>query len=198
MGHSSGGFGALHLAMNHPGRFSAVACHAGDMGFDLCYLSDLGSAISGVARAGGLSGFLASFWADHKPGRAAFAAINVLAMAAAYSPDPSATPFPARLPLNFETGEVDFEVLRSWQRFDPIHQIDDPASIAALKALRLLFIDVGDKDEYNLHYGARRFVAKLVAAEVPHTYEEFPGGHGGTRYRFDRSLRLLAEALQPV
>jgi len=195
MGHSSGGFGALHLTMNHPGRFAAAACHAGDMGFDLCYLSDLGSALTGVARAGGLESFLPAFWADHKPGRATFAAINVLAMAAAYSPDPDASPIPARLPLDFETGEVDFEVLRSWQRFDPIHQIDDPARADALRQLALLFIDVGDRDEYNLHYGARRFVSKLIAADIPHTFEAFPGGHGGTRYRFDRSLELLARAL---
>ena len=195
MGHSSGGFGALHLAMNHPGRFQAAACHAGDMGFDLCYLSDLSKAVMGVAKAGGLERFVDAFWEDHNPGRAAFAAINVLAMAAAYAPDPDASPIPAHLPVNFDTGEVHFDILERWQAFDPVHQIDTPARAAALAELRLLFIDVGDRDEYALHYGARRFVSKLKASGIRHIYEEFPGGHGGTRYRFDRSLRLLADAL---
>ncbi len=195
MGHSSGGFGALHLAMNHPGAFSAAACHAGDMGFDLCYLSDLGKAVTGIAKNGGLEGFLDEFWANNKPGGQAFAAINLLAMAAAYSPNTIATPFPADLPVDFETGAVDFAVLQSWSRFDPIHQVEEPAKAAALRALDLLFIDVGSRDEYNLHYGARRFVKKLAAAGIGHLYEEFPGGHGGSRYRFDRSLRLLADTL---
>jgi len=195
MGHSSGGFGALHLAMNHPGAFAAAACHAGDMGFDLCYIGDLGKAVRGVAKSGGLEGFLNEFWASNNPGGAAFAAINVLAMAAAYSPNPTASPFPADLPVDFETGEVDFGVLQSWSRFDPIHQVGEPAKAAALRALDLLYIDVGNRDEYNLHYGARRFVKKLDLAQIEHVYEEFPGGHGGSRHRFNRSLRLLADAL---
>ena len=195
MGHSSGGFGALHLAMNHPGTFAAAACHAGDMGFDLAYLGDLGKAVTGVASNGGLEGFLDEFWANNNPGGAAFAAINVLAMAAAYSPDPSASPFPARLPIDFDTGAVDFDVLKSWRRFDPLVQVDDDIKADALRALELLFIDVGDRDEYNLHYGARRLNKKLLAAKIPHVYEEFPGGHGGSRHRFDRSLGLIARAL---
>jgi enterochelin esterase-like enzyme len=30
---------------------------------------------------------------------------------------------------------------------------------------------------------------------VPHTYEEFPGGHRGTHYRYDVSLPRLVRAL---
>ena len=40
-GKSSGGFGALVLAMRHPDLFSAVASHAGDMYFELSALPDL-------------------------------------------------------------------------------------------------------------------------------------------------------------
>src|SRR6185436_4015456 len=43
-GKSSGGFGALALAMRHPDRFAAVASHAGDMYFELSLLPDLGVA----------------------------------------------------------------------------------------------------------------------------------------------------------
>lgn len=103
-GHSSGGFGALHLAMNFPGVFQAVASHAGDMGFDLCYLGDLPRAVAGVQAAGGLDAFLESFWERPDPGGDAFAAFNLLAMAAAYAPDLEGERFPARLPVDLETG----------------------------------------------------------------------------------------------
>lgn len=195
-GRSSGGFGALHLAMEHPGRFEAVACHAGDMGFDLCWLADLGKAVSGVQAAGGLERFLQTAWEPESWSPQHFSALMILAMSCCYSPDlESEGPVPARLPVDFETGAVDFAVLESWRRFDPIHRADDPAALDALRRLSLLYLDCGDRDEYLLHLGARRFTAKLAAAEVPHRYEEFTGGHRGTAWRWDHSLPLLAEAL---
>ena len=84
MGHSSGGFGALHLAMNHPGAFGAAACHSGDLGFDLCYLGDLAKALQGVEQLGGLERVVDAFWSQESPPGAAFAAMNILCMACAY------------------------------------------------------------------------------------------------------------------
>ncbi len=192
-GRSSGGFGALSLAMDFPGELHAVGSLAGDMGFDLAYLGDISQAVSGVAGAGGLDGFVDYFWKQHRHGGALFAAMNIVGMSCAYSPDPDAKPIPARFPVDFDTGAVDFEVLQSWQRFDPIVRVDRDHE--ALRQLDLLFIDAGDRDEYNLHLGARRLVRKLDALGVEHTYEEFRGGHRGTSYRFDRVLPLLAAAL---
>lgn len=193
VGHSSGGFGALHLAMRFPGAFQAIASHAGDLGFDLCYLGDLPKALSGVRKLGGLDRFVEAFWSMHTPPGDAFAALNVLCMACAYSPDPAARPIPARLPLDFETGELNDDVLRSWRAFDPIVAVDQHAD--ALRQLDLLFVDAGQHDEYNLQYGARRLAARLSALSIDHVHEEFDGGHRGTRYRFDRSLPLVARAL---
>ena len=36
-GKSSGGYGSIMLGMKHPDVFGAVACHSGDMAFDLAY-----------------------------------------------------------------------------------------------------------------------------------------------------------------
>src|SRR5258705_5088166 len=36
-GKSSGGYGAITLALRHFDIWSAAACHSGDMGFELCY-----------------------------------------------------------------------------------------------------------------------------------------------------------------
>ena len=65
----------------------------------------------------------------------------------------------------------------------------------ALRKLDLLFLDAGNRDEYNLHLGLRRFVSKLQALGIEHIHEEFAGGHRGTSFRFDRVPPLMAEAL---
>jgi enterochelin esterase family protein len=195
LGRSSGGYGALRLAMDHPGRLQAVGCLAGDMGFDLCYLGDISKAVSGVAAAGGLEHFVAHFWSQNRPGPQEFAAFNIIAMSCAYSPNLKATPIPADFPVDFDTGEVLFDVLKSWGRHDPIQLIDDPKHQSALRQLRHLFIDAGSRDEYNLHLGARRFVTKLHAHHISHHYEEFPGGHRGTSYRYDVAIPALVRSI---
>jgi S-formylglutathione hydrolase FrmB len=195
VGHSSGGFGAIHLAIHKPGWLSAIASHAGDMGFDLAYLADVSAAVKGVRRAGGLDGFHSWFWAQDKVGHDVFAAFNILGMAAAYSPDLSATPFPARLPVDFATGEVNFDVLASWRRFDPIVKVDEPQARQALQRLELLYLEAGKHDEYHLQLGLQRFVRKLNHHDIPHVHVEFDGGHRGLSRRYPLSLQRLATQL---
>ena len=196
-GRSSGGFGALSLAMRHPDAFSAVACHAGDMGFDLCYLADLPKALGPIRVAGGPMNFVAEFWKKRRFSSGEFAAMNVLCMAAAYDPADHCAPgtFPGTLPFDIDTGAIDFEAYHRWSRHDPLRCIDDPSAQAALKALDLLFIDAGAFDEYHLQLGARRFVQKLKTHNIHHIHEEFNGGHRGTSWRYDISLPMMARAL---
>ena len=101
---------------------------------------------------------------------------------------------PVRLPICPDSGTIDFDAFLSWSR-DPIELIDNPDNQQALNQLALLFLDAGDRDEYLLHLGARRFVEKLKAYNIQHTYEEFSGGHRGTAFRYDRSIPLLTQAL---
>ena len=109
-GHSSGGFGALHLAMKHPGAFSAVASHAGDLGFDLAYMADIPKSVRAISRAGGVGPYVDGFWERRSHSGDDFSALMFLCMCCAYLPDPDAKPLPCRYPVDFETGEVDFEV----------------------------------------------------------------------------------------
>jgi len=194
IGRSSGGYGALALAMDAPGELHAVASLAGDMGFDLAYLGDISHAVSGVQRAGGLDRFVEHFWAQARPGQDTFAALNVLAMSCAYSPDMTRAPIPARLPVNMLTGEVDFDVLQGWRAHDPIERASTEGE--GLAKLDMLFFDAGDRDEYNLHLGARRFAARLRALGIDHVHEEFSGGHRGTSYRYDAVVPRIIAALE--
>lgn len=194
LGHSSGGFGALHLAMAFPGALQAVASHAGDMGFDLCYLGDVPRAVAGIQAAGGLEAFQARFWENPDPGGDAFAAFNIIAMSAAYAAS-AAAPLEALLPFDPASGEIRFEMLRSWAAFDPIVQVQTIEKARALADLRLLVLDAGSRDEHGLHLGLRRFVAALRAAGVPHAHEEFLGGHRNLTRRYALSVPRIAAAL---
>ena len=42
-----------------------------------------------------------------------------------------------------------------------------------LRRLKALYIDCGEKDQFNLLYGARRFVRRLNELGIAHRYEEF-------------------------
>ena len=64
-----------------------------------------------------------------------------------------------------------------------------------LRRLKALYIDCGEKDQFNLLYGARRFVRRLNELGIAHRYEEFPDNHTGVDYRMDESLPFLAQAL---
>ncbi len=64
-----------------------------------------------------------------------------------------------------------------------------------LRRLKALYIDCGERDQFNLLYGARRFVRRLKEFDIAHRYEEFPDNHSGVDYRMDTSLPFLVEAL---
>src|ERR1051326_7974938 len=60
-GKSSGGVGAMILPMLRPDVFGALATHAGDSLYELCYLKDFGA----VARAlRDYGGDIMAWWAD--------------------------------------------------------------------------------------------------------------------------------------
>lgn len=191
-GKSSGGFGALTLGMSHPDVFAAVACHSGDLYFEFCYAPDFPKALSVLQEAGGPRAFLAGFEAKPQKGKDDFLALNILAMAACYSPDPDAE-LGVALPFDLATAEGRPEVWARWLAHDPLRRLADRAE--ALRSLKLLYLDCGRKDEFHLHHGARRFVRELERLGVAHRYEEYDDGHMNVPYRYDTSLPLLAEAL---
>ncbi|NPA05982.1 MAG: esterase family protein [Chloroflexi bacterium] len=190
MGHSSGGYGAITLAMKHPDRFGLVADHAGDKYFELAYQPDFPKLLRFFLQHGweGVRALLADPGAYQPKDGLFFATLNLLAMSAAYSPNPYAE-LGFDLPLDPETGALRPEVWARWQAHDPIHLVG--VYREALASLRFLYLDCGLYDEYNLLYGARQMNQRLTAYGIAHVYEEFPGGHRGTKYRFDVSLRLM-------
>jgi len=195
-GKSSGGYGALTLGMKHPGVFGAVACHSGDMGFDYCYRGDIPGFMTRVQNAGGLSEWLDAFSAKPHKTHDDFQALNILGMAAAYSPNPAAKPFGIDLPCDLATGAFREDVWKRWLSFDPLVMLE--ARAEALRSMKFLFVDCGRRDEFHLHHGARMFVRALEAKGITHVYEEFDDGHMNLGYRYDVSLPRIARALGAV
>jgi enterochelin esterase family protein len=191
-GKSSGGFGALTLGMTRPDVFGAVACHSGDMYFDYCYRPDVPKACSVIQEAGGTKAFLERFERRPQKGKDDFLALNILGMAAAYSPD-AAGELGVALPFDLATGAFRGDVWARWLAYDPLLRLAEREK--ALRSLALLYLDCGTRDEFHLHHGARLFARELRARGIAHAYEEFDDGHMNVSYRYDTSLPRLAQAL---
>ncbi|HET8725297.1 MAG TPA: alpha/beta hydrolase-fold protein [Anaeromyxobacteraceae bacterium] len=194
VGKSSGGYGALVMGRHHPDVFAHVASHAGDAGFEYCYLPDF------PRTAGALLGTDAGAWLEGLRRRARetkmrggdHAPLNVLAMAAAYSPAPGA-PGGLELPFDPETARLRPEAWERWLAHDPVRFV--PASLDAFRRLRSVFVDCGTQDEFNLRWGTRMVVESLRAGGVDVVHEEFEDGHRDVNYRYERSLSFLLPRL---
>ncbi len=192
VGKSSGGYGSVILALRHPDVFGLMASHSGDMYFELCYKPDIVGSLRAWKKFGGLDKFWNDFPAMHPKDRDWANMLNIIAMSACYSPN-AGSPHGFDLPFNPETGELREEVWKRWLEWDPVCLVDK--HLEALRSLRLIYLDAGLRDEYNLQYGARIFCERLQARDIPFIHEEFDDGHGNIQYRYDNSLQAISDAI---
>jgi enterochelin esterase family protein len=193
LGRSSGGYGALRLAMDFDQAFAAIACHAGDIGFELTYRRSLVDICTGLYKFRDPVLWISELKKQKKISGFDTHVLMMLGMAAFYSPNPS-SPAGFDLPITLRNGEVIESVWQRWREHDPLYIIEKGVAQLRLSKLKCLFLDCGNKDQYYLQYGARQFSEKLQNFEISHTYTEFDDNHNGTSYRFDVSLpQLLSE-----
>jgi enterochelin esterase-like enzyme len=192
-GKSSGGYGALVHAMYYPDTWGGLASHAGDIGFEWVYRPTFPRAAAELSKLGGDPyRFLKNFWRKKSPGSPDYSTLMTLAMAASY--DPGGTPETAiQLPFDLHTCELDEVRWNQWLRHDPLNLLE--SHVTQLNTLKLLYIDVGSRDQYNIQYGTRAFVQRLEKLGIGHHFEEFDGTHSGMDWRLDISLPMLAKAL---
>lgn len=188
-GKSSGGYGAITLAMKYPDCFGVVGCQSGDMGFEYSYLPDFPQTMLEIEKAGGIIEFMDYFYKLPKKPSSAFLALNIIGMSAAYSPNKNNPPHYIELPFDIKTGEIKANIWQQWLACDPIHMI--PQYEESLKKLKI-FIDCGIKDEFRLYSGARIFSNKLQKLNIDHHYEEFNDTHMKISYRYDRALQFIS------
>jgi len=196
VGKSSGGFGALHLCMQRPGTFQAAASIAGDCHFEASLGNDLLCGLREIQRLGGdPKTFLEAFFVKPNLEGDGHAALNLLAMAACYSPNPE-SPLGWDLPVDLHTGERIEAVWARWKAFDPIVACRQHST--GLRALRLLYLEAGTRDEFHLQFGLRIFSRTLTELGIAHQVHEFEGGHFGMDRRYSEVLPLLTQALAAI
>jgi enterochelin esterase family protein len=189
MGKSSGGYGALIMAMRHADVFGLACSTSGDCYFNYCYLSDFPKAFRAIK--GKPKEFVAKFWDETaKKGKDDFSGLNIIGMSACYSPNPSSE-YGFDLPFDLKTGEILANVWAKWLTHDPVRLAEK--YLDKLKSLKLLYIDAGTRDEFALDLGAKILSKKLKEFDVPHIHEEFDDGHFNISYRYNRSLELISE-----
>jgi len=194
-GKSSGGFGAMITPMLRPDLFSALATHAGDSLYELCYVPIFGKAARQLRN---YDHDIMRFWSDFKS-RVAFTKeedgnlVMILGCSACFSAREDGTP---ELPFNPRTGELIPNVWQRWLDWDPVRMVDRYAD--ALRSLRAIWIDAGTRDEWFLDLGAEAFREGLRRIGVPDEkvyFELFDAGHGSIEYRYPLSLAWLAKRL---
>ena len=195
MGKSSGGFGAMITPMLRPDLFGALATHAGDALYEYCYLPEFAQAVRFLR---GYDGDIWRWWDDFRS-RTAFtkpedeALLTALGCSAAFSPGPDGRP---ELPMDPRSGAVRPEVWARWLAWDPVRMVEPYAD--ALRSLRAVWIDAGDKDDYFLDLGAQAFrdeLRKIGVGDDRVHHELFPATHAHIDYRYPLSLAWLAGRL---
>jgi hypothetical protein len=193
-GKSSGGYGAMVTPMLRPDLFGGLATHAGDALFEMCYLPAFRDSIRLLRDR--FHGSYDEFWAALRKGPALAdpaegGPMNDWCMAACYSADADGT---VRLPYDTATGKLIPEIWERWLRWDPVRMVE--AHAEALRSMRAIYIDAGNKDEFFLDFGAEAFRRELDRIGVKdYFFELFNATHRAIEYRYPIALRYLAERL---
>jgi enterochelin esterase family protein len=193
LGKSSGGFGAMHLTMEYPGTFAAFASHSGDSYFRYAAPPAFPSVQRTLeAHDSSIAAFVEAFERKNKRPQHEYQTMEILGYTAAYSPR-SAERFDLDLPFDLQTGELRDDVFARWLAFDPFERV--PFCEAALRRLRLRYLDCGRRDEYGLDIGARLVTRRIRELGLDVRHEEFDDDHRNVGYRYEISLPALAAAL---
>ena len=192
VGKSSGGFGAMITPMLRPDLFGALATHAGDALYELCYILEFGDCVRALRE---YDGDIWRWWDDFCS-RTAFAKkadqtlLGVLGVAACFSADEQGRP---QLPFDPVTGVVREEIWRRWLNWDPVRMVARYAD--AVRSLHSIWIDAGDADDFYLDVGAEAFREELIKAGVSPDvirFEIFSGTHAGIEHRYPLALAWLS------
>ena len=194
-GKSSGGFGAMITPMLRPDLFGALATHAGDALYELCYIPDFGPAARLLRD---YDGDIWRWWDDFGS-RVSFTKaadqvlLGLLGVAACFSAHEDGT---VDLPFDARTGALRPEVWERWLDWDPVRMA--PRYAGALRSLRGIWIDAGTRDEHFLDVGAAAFRDELQAIGVQDEairFELFDATHSGIDYRYPLSLAWLCQSI---
>ena len=166
-GHSMGGYGALWVGMRHPETFSAIYA------LSPCCLRDFGAVAQRGVRA-----WKAALQVNEKSEilKAGFQADLLLALAAAYSPNPGKPPLFIDLPNRLEGDSIVEmpEIAAKWLA-SPMSSV--PRYASNLRRMHIAF-DAGRQDALkDIPISVTMLDSVLTELKVPHTAELYDGDH---------------------
>jgi len=182
IGTSQGGYGAIKLGMLHPDKFSVVASHTG-----LLYLPGV-LAMGQVILDENPDG-------EFIPDPTKFFTSAMFAFGAAWSPNLEKPPFMVDFPID-EFGNAIPEVSEKWLKHDVFTMLDDPINLENFKSLEGVYLDAGLQDELGMKDMSDALSMKMTAFGIPHTYENFDGGHFSKLFsRLEISLKFCSDRM---
>lgn len=168
VGHSMGGYGALRIGMRHPGVFGSLYV------MSPCCLAPMGGRRPGFGpkHAPSLSTLLRGVTSPADAARKTPWFLHpMLALAAAWSPDPDNPPLYLDLP--FQNGKPRPAIVAEWAANSPLAML--PQYIAQLRRYRAIALDVGDHDP--LRFDTIKVHHILDSYHIANTLEIYPGTH---------------------
>jgi hypothetical protein len=196
-GKSSGGYTAMVTPMMRPDVFGALATHAGDALFDVCYRPEFPERARTLRDK--YDGSYEKYFEDlaGKTGKTTNEDLQLLEIygyASAYSAEPDGT---VLLPFD-ELGAIVPDIWQRWLAHDPVEMAKQAQHAETMRSLRAVWIDAGRQDEYYLDFGAKAFdraVRDAGLADERIHFELFEGTHGGIEWRYPMAVRWLAAQL---
>jgi S-formylglutathione hydrolase len=162
-GHSMGGYGALRIGMKRPEPFSVLYLLS-----SCCLNAQTSPRPEAIAASAAIR--TREDAVEAAKGRGFGPSLN-LALAAAWSPNPTNPPLYLDLPI--KDGQVQPDIVAKWAANAPLAMIDQ--YIPSLKRYRAIAIDVGTKD--SLLASNQELDRALKRFGVTHIYEEYDGDH---------------------
>jgi S-formylglutathione hydrolase len=162
VGHSMGGFGAMHTALRHPEMFFAVASHSSYLYFD-----DFDS----VHRPLVISEQTGPPPWTYTPDAGVFTGGGFM-LAGGFSPDPSAPPYYVDYLLD-PYGEIVPSVWNRWLEHDPARLVEE----IPVELLPKIYFDCGSADELHIYPFNVDFDAHLTALGIEHDWRSYDGDH---------------------
>ena len=186
-GHSSGGYGALMLAMSRHEKFAAVVALSPDSDFEVTHKAIVSQPSVRAITPAEIEKVMTSGAKLRLPGDGL--AHMVMGLCANYAPVAGK---PGRFEwLYDERGKFRADAWQRWLDVDPLHVVRKRAD--AFAPAQRVYLDGAEHDEFGANIGARKIWEVLRERKSPVTFYESPGHHND--HLADRLVRGLGWVL---